>query len=75
MTNQECIWKHKLVRLITIRSKRGKLHWYLAKYCGMPGYVMREANNGMLLVRFDSSWLYAGDMCRAVPASCLIEAC
>lgn len=72
MTSQECIWKHKVVRLITIKGKRGPIHWGLAKYCGMPGEVLGDAKNGMLLIKFDTSWLENGDMIRCVPASCVM---
>ena len=74
MTYQEVLWQHKDVRLVSIRGKQGPIHWELAKYCGMPGVVIREAKNGMLLVRFGASRNEAGDMCRAVPASCVVEA-
>jgi hypothetical protein len=65
MTYQEVLWKDKLVWVVGIKSKSGKLHRYVRKYVGRGGVVTREAKNGMLLVHFK------GKLSRAIPAGCL----
>lgn len=64
MTYQEAIWKDKIVWVVGILSKSGKLHREYRKYVGRGGYVLGEAKNGMLLVQFNRHT-------RAIPAGCL----
>lgn len=69
MTSQECRWKYWVVMPVSIQGKSGNLHRYVRPFIGKTGYVVSEAKNGMLLVRFHykTKW-----KTRAIPASCLI---
>ena len=71
MTYQEVLWKGKTIQMISLLSRRGKVHQHLAKYCGMRGRVLNEAKNGMLLVEFECSWVGFKDLIRSVPAGCV----
>ena len=65
MTSQEVLWENKLVWVVSIKSRAGKLHRFVREYVGRGGLVIGEAKNGMLLVRFKRNHV------RAIPAGCL----
>ena len=64
MTYQETLYKGKFVLVHSWKSKSGKLHFYIKKYIGRQGCVLREAKNGMLQVKFKTH-------VRNIPAGCL----
>lgn len=66
MTYQEALWKGKYVWVVSILSKSGKMHYTYRKYIGKGGFVLGEAKNNMLLVKFKNHT-------RAIPAGCLAE--
>lgn len=66
MTLQEILWENKLVTVVSILSKSGKLHYSLRKFIGLTGQVQGEAKNGMLLVKFSKQT-------RCIPAGCVVE--
>ena len=67
MTYQEVLWQHKLVWVVGILSRKGKLHYRLREFVGRGGVVERESKNGQLLVRFSKNVL------RCVPAGCVVQ--
>lgn len=69
MTYQEGIWKGKIVWVVSMMTKNGRIHRYLRKYVGMGGVVLCEAKNGMLLVEFGGTVRHA----RCIPSSCVVE--
>lgn len=64
MTHQETLYKGKMVLVYSLKSKSGKLHFYLKKYIGRCGFVVQESKNGMLQVKFKTH-------VRNIPAGCL----
>ncbi len=70
MTAQETLWAGKKVLVVSMVSKSGKVHYYLRKYVGMHGRFVREAKNGMLLIRFASK---KGNIDRSIPAGCCMQ--
>lgn len=64
MTYQETLYKGKIVLVYSLKSKSGKLHFYVKKYVGRHGFVVQEAKNGMLQVKFKTH-------VRNIPAGCL----
>jgi hypothetical protein len=65
VTYQECIWKDRFVWVVGWVAKSGRLHPHVVPYVGCAGYVVREAKNGMLIVRFNEK----EDL--SIPAGCL----
>lgn len=70
MTYQECIWMNWVVMPVSIQAKSGYVHRYIRPFVGKTGYVVKEAKNGMLLIRFH--YKKKGWKVRAIPASCLM---
>ena len=70
-TYQECIWQDKTVLVVSMMSKSGKVHSYVKRFVGRRGYVLREAKNGMLLIRFQMSKHFRKTI--SIPAGCVIE--
>ena len=70
-TYQECIWQGKTVLAVSMLSKSGKVHSYIKRFVGRRGYVLREAKNGMLLIRFQMSKHFRKTI--SIPAGCVIE--
>jgi hypothetical protein len=66
MTYQEALWKGKLVWIVSLMSKRGKMHRYVSNYVGRAGRVLGEAKNGMLLIQFKTHT-------RSIPAGCVVD--
>lgn len=66
MTNQEVLWQGKMVLVVGILSRSGRLHYQLRKYVGRGGIVLGESKNNQLLIRF-------GNHTRAIPAGCVAE--
>lgn len=64
MTYQETLYKGKMVLVYSLKSKSGKFHFYIKKYIGKHGIVVKEAKNGMLQVKFKTH-------VRNIPAGCL----
>lgn len=64
MTYQEVLYKGKLVWVVGILSKSGKMHYDLRKYVGRGGKVLGESKNNQLLVRFKNHT-------RCIPAGCI----
>lgn len=75
MDYQECIWKGKIVWVVSIMSKNMVIHRYLKNYIGKGGYVIGTAKNNMLLVEFDRRGRlgvkYRHHRC--IPSSCVVE--
>lgn len=67
MTSQEIRWNGKQVYVVSALTRNRRFHFYVAAYIGFLGVVVREAKNGMLLVKFHPN------VYRAIPASCLAE--
>ncbi len=67
MTYQEVLWAGKIVWVVSLLSKSGKIHRYLRKYVGKHGIVRGEAKNGTLLIEFSDR------RTRAVPAGCVAD--
>lgn len=70
-TYQECIWQDKTVLVVSMMSKSGKVHAYVKRFVGRRGYVLREAKNGMLLIRFQMTKYFRKTI--SIPAGCVIE--
>ena len=70
-TYQECIWQDKPVLVVSMISKSGKVHAYVKRFVGRRGLVLREAKNGMLLIRFQMSKHFRKTI--SIPAGCVIE--
>ena len=70
-TYQECIWQDKTVLVVSMISKSGKVHSYVKRFVGRRGYVLREAKNGMLLIRFQMNKRFKKTI--AIPSGCVIE--
>jgi hypothetical protein len=68
MTYQEILWQNKLVWVVSLLSRSGKIHRYLKPYIGRGGLVVGEAKNGMLLIEFGLK-----KELRAIPAGCVIK--
>lgn len=66
MTYQEALWKDKMVWVVSLMSKSGKMHRYVRKYVGRGGKVVGEAKNNMLLIQFKNHK-------RAIPAGCVAD--
>ena len=66
MTHQEVLWKGKMVWVVSIMSKSGRLHRHLRKYIGLGGIVLGESKNGQLLVQFNRH-------SRSIPSGCVVE--
>lgn len=71
MTYQECSWKDKTIMVVSMMSKSGKVHTYVKRFVGRQGYVLGEAKNGMLLIRFQMSKYFRKTI--SIPAGCVIE--
>ena len=67
MTHQEVLWQDKIVWVVSLLSKSGKIHRYVKPYIGRGGRVLGSSKNGMLLIEFSK-----GDV-RAIPAGCVVE--
>lgn len=67
MTYQEVLWQDRLVWVVGILSRSGRMHYNLRKYVGRGGRVIRESKNGQLLVEFGRGHQ------RSIPAGCLAE--
>ena len=70
MTYQEGIWKGKIVWVVSMMTKNGRIHRYLREYVDCGGVVLGEAKNGMLLIEFDRCWYRH---LRCIPSSCVVE--
>lgn len=70
-TYQECIWQGKTVLVVSMMSKSGKVHAYVKRFVGRQGYVLGEAKNGMLLIRFQMTKYFIKTI--SIPAGCVIE--
>lgn len=70
MTYQDCIWKDKIVWVVSIMSKNKRIHRYLKNYVGRGGFVVGTAKNNMLLVEFCRGNI---SHFRSIPASCVVE--
>lgn len=66
MTYQETIWMGRLVWVVSLMSRSGRMHRYVREYVGRGGMVIGEAKNGMLLIQF-------GKETRAIPAGCVVD--
>jgi hypothetical protein len=79
MDYQECLWKGKLVWVVSIMSKNKVIHRYLQKYVGRAGFVLGTAKNNMLLIEFthrdfkDFQVVRKPRQIRCIPASCVVE--
>lgn len=65
ITYQECLYKDKIVWVVSLLSRSGKIHRWVKPYIGIGGVVVGEAKNGMLLVKFSHGEAVA------IPAGCL----
>lgn len=70
-TYQECIWQDKTVLVVSMMSKSGKVHTYVKRFVGRRGYVLGEAKNGMLLIRFQMSKRFKKTI--SIPSGCVID--
>ncbi len=70
MTHQESIWNGKYVLVVSLVSKSGKVHMPVRKYVGRTGRFVREAKNGMLLVRFEEA---SSNKDVSIPAGCCMK--
>jgi len=66
MTYQEVLWQGKLIWVVGILSKSGRMHQNLRKYVGRGGRVLGDSKNGQLLVQFKGHT-------RCIPAGCVAE--
>ncbi len=66
MTYQEALWQGRYVWVVSLMSRRGKMHRYVRPYVGRGGRVLGEAKNGMLLIEFKTHT-------RAIPAGCVVD--
>jgi hypothetical protein len=66
MTHQEVQWQGRYVWVVSLMSCRGRMHRYVRPYVGRGAYVLGEAKNGMLLLKF-------GKHTRAIPAGCVVD--
>lgn len=57
--------------VVSMMSKSGKFHTYVKRFVGRRGYVLGEAKNGMLLIRFQMSNHFRKTI--SIPAGCVIE--
>jgi hypothetical protein len=76
MDYQECLWKGKIVWVVSIMSKNKVIHRYLKKYVGHGGFVLGTAKNNMLLIEFAHRDFQTGRkirQTRCIPASCVVE--
>jgi hypothetical protein len=66
MTYQEALWQGKMVWIVSLMSKNGRMHRYVRNYVGRGGKVVGEAKNGMLLIQFENHT-------RCIPAGCVVD--
>lgn len=69
MTPREVEYKDKIVVVVSLVSRSGRIHMYVRRYMGRFGQVVGEAKNGMLLIQFGKCGGH-----RAIPAGCVVLA-
>ena len=70
MTYLECIWKDKVVLIVSLLSKNGKVHSRIKPWIGRTGIVVKESKNNQLLVRIRLNKRIAYI---SIPPGCVID--